>query len=595
MYSVLLVDDELIELETMERYVPWEQAGIRIAGTARNGKEALGKLKELKPDIVVTDVRMPIMDGLEFGRRAKQIDKSVKIIYLSGHNEFQYIKSALQIEAAGYVLKPIDMEELMALLDKVKRKCEEEQIASADGGWLLEKLLLRIVREPDPARRAEWIRQWENRAGGFSGIRPFGAAYWTFEAPAFGDVMEAADGDMAARAAESIRSLLTRSLDASIVLETGANTLFVLFQGNEQQFDAAYWELLRSEQLRTSGLAADATIGLTRPYRGFALLKEAFEESRRCNEEKWFRQAGAVIAPGMLGSAGAGASAGGDGARASTAAGAVGVIGAGAAGTGAAGTGASAANAGARASTAAGVAGAAGAGVGAGGAAGEGAAIAGAADIGAEQVALQLISAIQAHDEDQAEHLLADWFSGIRGKRIERRTALRGVIGLLTSLEQHFASLLAGPSSSHLLADHWRELSSLPTIAHYHAYALRFCKELLKASGEREQDRNQSVASQIARLLDERYHLPVTVEDIAKEVYLSPNYARTIFKEKTGETILDYLTRIRMNHAAGLLKDRGLKVREIAHRVGYENVSYFCSVFQKHKGSTPNEFRKLHL
>lgn len=584
MYSVLLVDDELIELETMERYVPWEQEGIRIAGTARNGKEALGKLKELKPDIVVTDVRMPIMDGLEFGRRAKQIDKSVKIIYLSGHNEFQYIKSALQIEAAGYVLKPIDMEELMALLTKVKRKCEEEQLASADGGWLLEKLLLRIVREPDPERRAEWIRQWENRAGGFSAARPFGAAYWTFETPAFGASMDAADGDMAARAAESLRSLLTRSLDASIVLETGANTLFVLFQGNEQQFDPAYWELLRSEQLRTSGLGEDPTIGLSGPYRGFALLKQAFEESRSCNEEKWYRQAGAVIVPGMLGSAGAGAdaSAGGEGTRASSAGGSAGAIGAGAAGTGAAGAGASAANAGARASSAA-------------GAAGVGAAIAGAADIGAEHAALQLISAIQALDEEQAEHLLADWFSGIRGKRIERRTALRGVIGLLTSLEQHFASLLAGPSSSHLLADHWRELSTLPTIAHYHAYALRFCKELLKASGEREQDRNQSVASQIAKLLDERYHLPVTVEDIAKEVYLSPNYARTIFKEKTGETILDYLTRIRMNHAAGLLKDRGLKVREIAHRVGYENVSYFCSVFQKRKGSTPNEFRKLHL
>ncbi|WP_042166990.1 response regulator [Paenibacillus gorillae] len=163
MYTVLLVDDEAIELEMMEQYVPWEQAGIRVVGTARNGKEALGKLTELKPDIVVTDVRMPIMDGLEFGRRAKQIDKSVKIIYLSGHNEFQYIKSALNIEAAGYLLKPIDMEELLVLLEKVKKKCEEEQLASAGGGWQLEKLLLRIVREPAEERRLEWIRQWAKK------------------------------------------------------------------------------------------------------------------------------------------------------------------------------------------------------------------------------------------------------------------------------------------------------------------------------------------------------------------------------------------------------------------------------------------------
>ncbi|WP_162848563.1 response regulator [Paenibacillus nanensis] len=538
MYSVLLVDDESIELETMEHYVPWEQAGFRIAGTARNGKEALGKMKELKPDIIVTDVRMPIMDGLEFGRRAKQADKSVKIIYLSGHNEFQYIKSALQIEAAGYVLKPIDMEELLALLYKVKKKCEDEQLASAGGGWLLEKLLLRIVREPNPERQLEWIRQWEMRADGFSAGQPYSAAYWTFEPPAFGGRQEAggmpsasgpgsvsgssSGSDIAARAAELLRPILAQRLDAQVVLETGINTLFILFQGKTQQTDSAYWELLREELLAELGQAVEATVGLSGPYRGYRLLKEAFEDSQRCNEEKWYRQTGAVIVPGMLKETSV-------------------------------------------------------------------------SDPGAEPASAGLISAIQSHDTERAEHLLADWFSGLRNRRMERRSVLRGVIQLLTTLEQHFASLLAGPERGHLLADHWRELSSMPSLAHYHAYTLRFCMELLRAAGDREQDRNQTVASQIAKLLDEKYHLPVTVEDIAKEVYLSPNYVRTIFKEKTGETILDYLTRIRMNHASELLRDRSLKVREIAHRVGYENVSYFCSVFQKHKGSTPNEYRKLHL
>jgi two-component system response regulator YesN len=103
------------------------------------------------------------------------------------------------------------------------------------------------------------------------------------------------------------------------------------------------------------------------------------------------------------------------------------------------------------------------------------------------------------------------------------------------------------------------------------------------------------VTDRIGRIIAERYHLPLTVEEIAKEVYLSPNYIRTIFKEKTGETILDHLTKIRINRAADLLKDKSLKVREVAHAVGYENVSYFCSIFQKHRGSTPNEFRKIFL
>ncbi|RCW51756.1 response regulator transcription factor [Paenibacillus prosopidis] len=542
MYSVLLVDDEAIELETMVQYVPWEQAGIRVAGTARNGKEAVGKLTELKPDIIITDVRMPIMDGLEFGRRAKQIDKSVKLIYLSGHNEFQYIKSALNIEAAGYVLKPIDMEELLALLEKVKRKCDEEQLAGQGGGWLLEKLLLRIVREPLAERRLEWIRQWESRADGFTAHQPFGAAYITFEQPAFPHGMKAAvealreagDGvagtefegytgaELAYDAAETARAVLKPRLDASIVLETGVNTLFVMFQGKPQQWETAYWELLREELSQATGGHAELTIGLSGPYKGFQLLKEAYEASRRCNDEKLYRQAGTVISPGTAASATQ-------------------------------------------------------------------------SDMNAELAFASLIAAIQSANAERTGQALDDWFTGMRQERTERNYAVRASIQLLTALEQHFTALMAGSARDHLLADHWKELSSLPTIAHFHAYTLRFCGELLKAASERDLDRNQSVADQITKLIADRYHLPITVEDIAKEVYLSPNYVRSIFKEKTGETILDYLTRIRMGHASKLLKDRSLKVREIAHKVGYENVSYFCSVFQRHKGSTPNEYRKMHL
>ncbi|MGO4274517.1 response regulator [Paenibacillus sp. TAF58] len=90
MYSILLVDDEKMELEMLADYVRWGDMGIRVAGTAKNGREALQRMEELRPDIILTDVRMPIMDGLEFSRRAKQINRNVQIAFLSGHDEFQY-------------------------------------------------------------------------------------------------------------------------------------------------------------------------------------------------------------------------------------------------------------------------------------------------------------------------------------------------------------------------------------------------------------------------------------------------------------------------------------------------------------------------
>ncbi|OMF35998.1 hypothetical protein BK133_09950 [Paenibacillus sp. FSL H8-0548] len=524
MYSILIVDDEAIELETMEHYVPWDKIGITVAGTARNGKEALSKLAELKPDIILTDVRMPIMDGLEFGRRAKQIDKNVKIIFLSGHNEFQYIKAALNIEATGYLLKPIDMEELIALIEKVKKKCEEEQLSDQGGEWLREKWMTRIIREPSEEKRKDWIRKWELSSSDFSASREFAAFYATIDAPADYPISAQPASIASPDRVELMRTIVRQYLDSFIVVESEPHALFVLFQWRNEQRAAKstmdFWEKFREELVLSFG--AQMTIGLSAPHIGFHLIWDAYLQARACNEEKFFKPGGAVIMPDDLLPTKQ-------------------------------------------------------------------------TDEDGEQLAARLASALQSGDAKQVTMQLEALFSTIRVERINRNFAIRAIIRLMAALEQHFSMLLAGSLKDLLLVDHWKEISSMSSSSQIQAYVMHFCEEIRKALSERDIDRNQAVADQIVKLISQRYHLPLTVEEIAKEVYLSPNYIRSIFKEKMGETILDYITKVRMNRAADLLKDKSLKVREVAHSVGYENVSYFCSIFHRHKGSTPNEFRKMYL
>ncbi|RED55711.1 response regulator transcription factor [Cohnella lupini] len=525
MHSILIVEDEAIELETIEHYVPWEKLGITVAGTARNGKEALGKLAELKPDIILTDVRMPIMDGLEFGRRAKQIDKNVKIIYLSGHNEFQYIKAALNIEAAGYLLKPIDMEELFALMEKVKKKCEEEQLAGQGEDWVREKLLVRIIREPDPEKRGEWVGKWEQSLSDIGASREFAVACVTFDAPAAYPASAAQDSGLAfADRTEWFRSIAKETLANFVIAEVEQNAQYVWYPRKNGSgaavAESSFWERLLE---RAEGsFDTVITIGLSDSHVGFDRIWEACRQARACNDEKFYRLGGAVITPADLKPTKQ-------------------------------------------------------------------------TDEDREQTAVKLVSAIQSGDAEEVNRQIGSLFATFREERINRNYALRAVIRLLSAIEQHFSALLAGSLKERLLVDDWREISAMSSCAHILAYVEYFCEELRTAAGERDVDRNQNVTDRIGRIIAERYHLPLTVEEIAKEVYLSPNYIRTIFKEKTGETILDHLTKIRINRAADLLKDKSLKVREVAHAVGYENVSYFCSIFQKHRGSTPNEFRKIFL
>ena len=106
MYKLLIVDDEEIEREGMARFIDWEQFGIEMVGTAWNGAEGLEKIHTLKPDIVITDIKMPVMNGLDLIREAKKQQIEVEFIVLSGYGEYEFTSQAMQEGIRHYLLKP---------------------------------------------------------------------------------------------------------------------------------------------------------------------------------------------------------------------------------------------------------------------------------------------------------------------------------------------------------------------------------------------------------------------------------------------------------------------------------------------------------
>ncbi|RJE83966.1 response regulator [Paenibacillus sp. 1011MAR3C5] len=118
MLTAILVDDEPMTRKGLLRFVDWQRLGIQIGGEAEDGLEAYELYVELRPELVLCDVRMPRMDGIELAHRIRQIDPDCKIIFLSGYNDVEYLKSAIQLQAVDYMLKPIQMEELTALIEK---------------------------------------------------------------------------------------------------------------------------------------------------------------------------------------------------------------------------------------------------------------------------------------------------------------------------------------------------------------------------------------------------------------------------------------------------------------------------------------------
>ncbi|WP_434752676.1 response regulator [Paenibacillus amylolyticus] len=126
MYRVLLVDDEEDVREGLVVEVDWEVLDLRIVGLAENGREALEMAERVEPDIVITDISMPFMDGLELARRLRERNPLVKVVILTGYDEFDYARQAVSLSVDEYLLKPFSAGHLTELLTRLRAQMETE-------------------------------------------------------------------------------------------------------------------------------------------------------------------------------------------------------------------------------------------------------------------------------------------------------------------------------------------------------------------------------------------------------------------------------------------------------------------------------------
>lgn len=128
MKKVFLVDDEMMIREGIGKGIDWNQQGFVYCGDASDGELALPLIEKYQPDIVITDIKMPFMNGLELSRILRDKMPSIKIIILSGHDEFEYAREAMRAQVTEYCLKPVSSQDLIKVLKKVSLKIDEEQV-----------------------------------------------------------------------------------------------------------------------------------------------------------------------------------------------------------------------------------------------------------------------------------------------------------------------------------------------------------------------------------------------------------------------------------------------------------------------------------
>lgn len=164
--KILIVDDETYERILIEKCVDWDAMGFQIAGSVSSAREALEVFEREQPDLVFTDINMPLMDGLELSRNLRERNGQIKIVMITGYRDFEYARTAIKIGVEDFLLKPIDSEELEKTAEKVRQDLlnEREKQKQLEESWpiLSQDLTKRIcMKQIGQQEAAQKLRAYE--------------------------------------------------------------------------------------------------------------------------------------------------------------------------------------------------------------------------------------------------------------------------------------------------------------------------------------------------------------------------------------------------------------------------------------------------
>jgi Response regulator receiver domain./Bacterial regulatory helix-turn-helix proteins, AraC family. len=159
--KVLIVDDEYLIRNLLKKRINWEEYGMTIVGEASNAHQALDMVDELVPDIIFTDICMPFIDGIEFSRMVIEKYPEIKIVIVTGYDEFEFARKSVKLGIADFILKPIRVSELINVINRLKKKIYEERDRNKEFEklkqefkqslpFLREKFLNRLILQPLP-------------------------------------------------------------------------------------------------------------------------------------------------------------------------------------------------------------------------------------------------------------------------------------------------------------------------------------------------------------------------------------------------------------------------------------------------------------
>lgn len=526
-YRVLLVDDEPLIIESLKVAIPWAEWGMEVAGEARNGQEALDVAQMITPDIIVSDIRMPGIDGITFMRRTMEGPEQGEPIFIiiSGYGEFDYAREALRQGAFDYVLKPIDHDELENIIKKAKEKLDE-----------IHALRLKEEQMQHSVRRLSVIAKERLYSEMLDGQAPSSMPHDVEE----GDILTQPyylvlvqldrEHSMSGRWRPEEKRLWYFAMD-NILKEYGSlNHCLTVFPYYSGEWILLFPEMsLEDKRKLGSHLAHTLTtysklpfsIGISHSHIGSHHLKTSYEQAVHALYNRFISADENVF---MIEEQ----------------------------------------------------------------------------DWNGREtttyplfIEKQLVKSLQIRNESGIEEGLSLLTQELMqsGSNKDRTKQILFELAVIAHRQLDLVQEVMNED----LYNFFDELEQHDRLVDMIQSLRNRLFEWMKSSGDsRSREHGEGVIAKAKRFIETNYQQDIGIDEVADYVQISFGHFCTLFKQETGGTFLDYLTRLRIEKACFILQHSEVKVFQVAPMVGYQDPRYFTQVFKKIMGKTPSEYRDHH-
>ena len=543
MLKIFLAEDEVVVRETIKRMIPWEELGFELVGEAADGEMALPLLIRQQPDLLITDIKMPFMDGLTLARLAKKEIPGLKVVILSGYDDFNYAKQAIGIGVEDYLLKPITKNALIERLSEIRSRYEHEKTQK--------EYYEKFQREMQAYEKNSSRDFFEALVGGSMDMME---VYKRAEKLGLDIVAEAynvliftmnCDEDFSGQRdeyssweAESLELLenLFAGHSSAMLFRSNIFSYGVLLKGQRETIeentracvDEIRKILSRQDGRREWFLAVGQSVDrLSQIQKSYHTASRAFSQRYLYDENiLYYDEMETMEHPGG---------------QAET----------------------------------------------------EDNAYLQKVDVNALNPAI-LQNFLSNGLQEETENFVKDYFYAIGQEPMESLVFRNYVIlNVRFSVISFIKGLgcdtneMESADTEEVLAESGKNMESAI------AYAKKMISQAIEIRDQNSGNKNRSILKTAVDFIDSHYmDEEISLNTVANVANVSSNHFSALFSQNMGQTFIEYLTTLRMNKAKELLRCTGMRSSEIAGEIGYKDAHYFSYLFKKTQGMTPSDYRK---